>query len=318
MDRRPDRPVFIVGMERSGTSLLRSILNASASLAVAPETHFVNRWVPQWHRRDPADPLVFDEFWERFSVSGHFAKLQLDAHAAAQALRGADVSSWADVHIGLLRAFAAAHGKDRLGEKVPAYSCHIEMLFRWYPDARIIYSVREPRAVVASHLALDEPWARGTDYELIRKWRKRAAGALRWAGHPQVVVIRYEDLIAEEEATLIRICRFIDIPLEPDMLGGRRGGDTREGGSLDPASAVVPTQVEAWRGRISARQADLIAFGTRRQATALGYDVENTAGAAIRLRSAAAAVGFAAVAAPRKMRRAVSSARDEPRAGRSH
>ena len=294
-------PVFIVGMERSGTSLLRSILNGSSALAIAPETHFINRWMGRWGDRDPGNAEVFEGFWRDFSTSQHFSKLGLDPDEVGPLLRGRGVS-WRDVHASLLAAFASSQGKERLGEKVPAYFRHLDRLFDWYPDARVIYSVRDPRAVVASHRMLDESWASVSDFELVRRWRERATMAVRWSTHPQVKIVRYEDLIADQRGTLASLCRFVEVPIEVAMLTRPRAV-SRGTGPLEPGAAVVSSQVDAWRRRLSTSDAQMIAYATRRQAAGLGYDSETEIGGAIRLRLGFEAAQWGVRASWRRLRR---------------
>ena len=291
-DERARQAVFVVGMERSGTSLLRSILNGSRELAVAPETHFVNRWLPRWAGQDASNPMVFERFWNEFTASQHFAKLQVEPDLVWDSLRDGGIECWRDVHVGLLAAFASARGRVRLGEKVPAYFRHIDRLLEWYPDARIVYSVRDPRAVVASHRVLDEPWAAGSDYELCRKWRQRASAAVRWAEHPQVEIVRYEDLVDDAGHTVRAICRFVGIEPSDEML--MRASPAASHDRVDPAGAVADTQVAAWRQRLSPRQAELIAWATRSESISLGYDSTADLPLSARARFAAEAAAFAA------------------------
>lgn len=283
--------------------MMRSILNASADLAIAPETHFVNRWLSRCRDLDPAEPDAFDEFWRAFSTSDHFAKLHLDADEVGHSLRRTGVASWRDVHVGLLNAFASSQGKRRLGEKVPAYFRHLDRLLEWYPDARIIYSVRDPRGVVASHRMLDEPWARVSDFELIRKWRDRAVTAVQWSGHPQMKIVRYEDLIADQRGTVASLCRFVDIAVEDAMLSRPLAVGGGAGAPLEPTGAVATTQVGAWRERLSPAQADVVAYATRFEARALGYDSISKVSVTTRLRFTANVVAWAAHALSRRMRR---------------
>src|SRR4051794_27962840 len=128
------RPIFpfVVGCSRSGTTLLRALLDAHPLLAVPPESHFA---VAPRLRRLGRDP------W--FRLWG----------IEPPDLRGLDV---ADAVRAVFAAYAAAQGKPRYADKTPHYVSHLPLLAERFPEARFVHVVRDGRDVALS--LLEVPW----------------------------------------------------------------------------------------------------------------------------------------------------------------
>ena len=139
------------------------------------------------------------------------------------------------------RAYARAHGKERFGDKTPAYLHAVDELLAVWPDARIVVLVRDARDVALSIVPLpfgpNNAWAAG------RWWAdgvRRGLDAER--RHPeQVLTLRYEELVADPEAQVRRVCARLGLGYNSEMLAIERS---------DPAK-IVQDQA-SWFTRISA------------------------------------------------------------------
>jgi hypothetical protein len=244
-------PIFVVGMQRSGTTLMRSLLSAHPNLTIAPETHFINRFVLGHGAAELHDEQEFLRFWREFVASDRFADLGIDGEEVkASVLRGGD-HRFRAVFRAVLEAYAAKTGKARWGEKTPHHVDHVDTLLDWFPSARVVFMVRDPRAACAS--LLEVPWRqpkasrRPVDPIRFRRlrqayfdslyWQKKVdefAGA--WSVDPRMTTVRYEDLATSPDLTLRRLCEYLEEPFDELMLGGR---------SWDALSAS-PDQVRSW------------------------------------------------------------------------
>ncbi|NEQ53441.1 MAG: sulfotransferase, partial [Leptolyngbya sp. SIO3F4] len=74
-----ERPIFIVGMPRSGTTLLTTILSAHPRIAISPESHFLAYWVPKYQHLKLENPNEFQQFWQVLSQSKRFSYFDIDA-----------------------------------------------------------------------------------------------------------------------------------------------------------------------------------------------------------------------------------------------
>ena len=216
---------FIVGAPRSGTTLLRMLLDAHPSLSIPLETGFL--------------PEVFDLAWEmveeqdREEMRARFhalltgfptwGEMRVDARDLQQAL--GDLESF-DVTRGL-RIFyrLCSDGKPRVGDKTPGYARHLPVVEALLPEAHFIHLVRDGRDVYVS--ARDAPWSMarhwfpfGLDPEtLAAQWRGDILLCRRLAlTSRRFLELRYEDLVADPPRQLDRICRFIGLRYEDEML----------------------------------------------------------------------------------------------------
>lgn len=304
-----EAPFFIVGSGRSGTTLVRSLLNAHPRLAVPPETHFMRR-AARRRGADPEAPPDFEAFWRELVRWRRFRDLGVDPDEVRRLVDRAGRQDFKTVFAALLRAYADRTGKPRAGEKTPGHHRYLDRLFAWFPDARIIVVQRDPRAVVASHLR--SPWvadhlaARRPTAPIVPRSRlfHVAERATRWmqaydhhlaafADDPRFLVVAYERLVAEPVAELRRICEFLGESYEPAMLGERAaGGDTTPATApagwyawevehhARAAGAISNDSRERWREDLSAREIAWIEALCTPRMTILGYRPESDRGRA--------------------------------------
>jgi hypothetical protein len=166
------RPIFVVGASRSGTELMRSILNQHPSVSVSTETHYFDDLRVKLRGREQRG-LTEEEAYRceiyfsavihrRYGHRSEPVKLSL----SQQALRdtAAMIGTGADAFFeAFCRLDAQQKGADRWGEKTPRHICCLPEIMRAYPGAQIICMVRDPRAVIASYR--DWKQLSGTDVE---------------------------------------------------------------------------------------------------------------------------------------------------------
>lgn len=147
-------PIFIVGAPRSGTTLMRNMLNRHPAIAISRETEFYH----YIYRRRRIFGSLSDlgnrkRLVKEYLSTQRIQRMNLDLQALEQKLLEEGVTYEA-LFASLLSFYARAHGKRRCGEKTPQHALFTEVLCRWYPDARIIHILRDPRDVVASLLRM--------------------------------------------------------------------------------------------------------------------------------------------------------------------
>jgi len=199
---------FILCLPRSGSTLLRMLLDSHSQIASPPETHLL----------PPLLELLRDE--ETLHALWH---LGFDRPAVAEAL--------AQSARHLLDAYAASKGKAMWIEKTPRNHEYAEEIALGFPDAKLIVLQRHPFDVVQSMIARDYA---GTN-DAVRRTRRPGAsdfetccryveaGCRRLlefsASHPdRVFVVGYEELSASPAAILRGLCQFLGVEYEPSML----------------------------------------------------------------------------------------------------
>ena len=265
-----DRPVFVVGPPRSGTTLLRVQLCRHPALWILTETHLLDLWAARHPGLVTGDRDAFEAYWTAFTATDAFGYLQLDADGVAARVRADGRYRATDVLGAMLAEAAAARGVARVGEKTPDHAHHVGALLDAFPDARVLWLVRDPVATVASELALDRDWASDVPGVAARRWAAGVADLPRWQPDPRVAVVRFEDLVADPPATLRRACQHVALDWDDALLADEGGHDAYvhgrrdPWGRLDPGAAAVPAD-------LSPRALEAIDDVTAELATLLGY-----------------------------------------------
>ena len=266
---------FIVGMGRSGTTLLRLMLDAHSELAIGPETEFAPE-VIRACRGDGATPAELMTLLREQRKWGDFdldeAELERRFAAAPKLTGGAALRAF-------FQLYADGQGKPRWGDKTPAYVKRMPMISKALPEARFVHVIRDGRDVALSRAKrASDPASPAKAAETWRKRIGKAREASKRLDH--YLEVRYEDLITDTEPALRRVAEFVELPFEEGMLRYyERAGERLEEISRDlPAQGTKasrpgeeraaahalakeppkPDRIAAWRERMSAE--DVAAF----------------------------------------------------------
>jgi hypothetical protein len=212
--------MILLGVSRSGTTLLRVILDRSAGIAIPDESFFVPLLARRHRRRvDPArfvDDLSRIPTLRAWGVDPAAVASRLDPHMTT----GEAIAA-------IFEAYAAKERKPRWGDKTPMYMRYLPLLERLFPHAQYVHLIRDGRDAAVSFLRMPEgtftrAWAHPQSaVEFACLWRieiesARALG--RRVGPSRYFETRYEELVAEPELTVRAICAFAELPFEPSML----------------------------------------------------------------------------------------------------
>jgi sulfotransferase family protein len=209
---RPPAP-FIVGVPRSGTTLLRLMLDAHSELAIPPETHFL----PKVFKAADGEPGARERVLELITTHRRWPDFELDSAAVAERLAGDGPLDPGSAARAFYEAYAAKHGKPRWGEKTPQYVKTMGKIASNLPEARFIHLIRDGRAVALSLMQVT--WGPQTIEEAARLWVELIQGARRKAPRlPHYAELRYEDLIGDPEPVVRAACEVAELDFEPAML----------------------------------------------------------------------------------------------------
>jgi len=226
-------PFFIVGTGRCGSTLLQAMLMGHSRIAIPPETHFFARFDPALRFGDPLPAGREEAYVDACAAEPVFRELGLERERLLAAIlegrRDARaLFTWVLEQLlgeGVVRE---AH----VGEKTPRHEQNVPRIASLFPRARFIHIHRDPRDVVASIRNMD--W-RSSDSlaqvakECRRTYRRQARFAAE-LGPERYQSVRFEDLVADPERELRRLCAFLGEEFEPGML---RYPERRESGYLD-------------------------------------------------------------------------------------
>jgi Sulfotransferase family len=215
-----DRPIFVMGCPRSGTTMLQLMLHAHPHIAIPPETRFVlNAYRDRWRFGDLADPVNRRALarWIVDRSATRFADLGIAGHEVTERIVAGPPTLGSALGI-VFQAYAERFGKPRWGDKRPAYLSNIDVVLRLFPDAQIVTIVRDGRDCVAS--LKEMPWHRADIYRTIAQWAaavdnsRRAASILPPDSYCE---ISYERLVASPERELTRLCAYLGEEYHPAM-----------------------------------------------------------------------------------------------------
>ncbi len=230
--------VFIGGAGRSGTTLLRAMLDAHPRIACGPELKLV-----------PTICALRDQWW---SSMGH------DLMAAGLDESKLDAAVRAFVKT-LLESMVEDPSEVRVAEKTPHNLLHMALLGRIFPRARFVHIVRDGRAVAAS--LVRQGWMDPATSKPIWYCKDVASGARYWS---QVVrsirqqvsqvpgrflEVRYEDLVREPRATMERLLAFLGESWNEGVLShhDQVRVSTHESSSAAVAQPLTTDAIERWR-----------------------------------------------------------------------
>jgi hypothetical protein len=215
---------FVVGSARSGTTLLRLMLDAHPQLAIPPETHFV----PDLVRRDRRGELDAARFVDVLEALPRWPDFHVDADALRERVARAGRFDLGEA----LRAFYALHaerfGKPRWGDKTPPYADCMPDIERLLPEARFVHVIRDGRDVAVS---IRDLWFGPSRPRAIGEWWVDTIRRARWGAREvsHYLEVRYEDLVADPEPVLRRICEFVELPFDAAMLHYHERAEDRLG-----------------------------------------------------------------------------------------
>jgi hypothetical protein len=210
---------FVVGCPRSGTTLLRAMLDSHPQLAVPGESYFIVELAPKFAPK-PLRRFNLDKFADAITSHERFVHWELPASDVRAALEREKPRDYASAMRVLYATYAAAHGKARYGDKTPNYVLDLPLLGKLFPEGRFLHVIRDGRDVALSVTSI-EGWGPKKVEGAARYWvRHVEAGreAGRALGPQRYAEVGYDDLVDEPEGALRRICAFFALDFDPVML----------------------------------------------------------------------------------------------------
>jgi hypothetical protein len=301
------RQLFIVGSPRTGSTLLRHVLNRSPQVCLASETHFLKSarrfrlgprlaeasTTPPPDRQAAVTSITADLFGPRFWP---WLGRNVERQAFIERLLATDLSQRALFDL-LLQLYVERQCAGRpvtiRGEKTPDHIYGLSTLAEWFPDARFIHTFRDPRAIYASRIVRSEAGKRGMKARLprvparlldpilaplevaetSRVWLDAARLHHRHAPllADRYRLVRFEDLVMQPEATVRGICEFIGIPYDADLLDETVVVGSSFEADRHAAPGFDPGSVERWRSHVHPLVRRWFGLVGRRELGRFGY-----------------------------------------------
>jgi len=247
---------FITGRGRSGTWLLQSILDTHPEICVAPEALFIIHLYQKychtttWTAERKAS-FIDDLFSEKKLIDWW----QLSPESVGELLEQyTPETHFSDLCKAVYHDYARRNDKADarlLGDKNPEYSIYIHRLAQLYPNAKFIHLVRDPRANILSYQNVD--FDVNDVAALSYRWKKYNESVLdiQQILPDRILVIHYENLLTDTQATLEEMCAFLDVEFLPELLEFYKDAKNIFPWNHKITEAIDPKKAYAWKGKIS-------------------------------------------------------------------
>lgn len=256
-------PIFIVGAPRSGTTLLQYMLRAHPRISLPTgESHFI---VPLYRDAERYGDLsrlenvraVLDMMYQKSAnfLDTDLHGMKFDAPTLADELHREGHNTMPAIIAGLFEKNARGEGRARWGDKTPYYVLHMVKLKKWFPDAQFIHLIRDGRDVALSLFGRRHDFRVYNTYFAAKYWQiyielGRAQGLQLSAD--SYMEIHYEDILADQEAAMRRICAFLKEDFSPALLNYEKSSETGKTPLL--MQPVQSNNKEKWRTEMTPRQ----------------------------------------------------------------
>lgn len=245
-------PIFIAGLERSGTSLIYALLGSHPNIAMSRRTNLWTHYYNQYG--DLADESNFERCLKMMMAYKRLLKLSPDAERIRREFRQGD-PTYARLFALLEEHYAEKMGKPRWGDKSLNTERYADEIMTAYPGVKIIHLMRDPRDRFASSLSRWKVLRGGVGAGTAMWLNSNRLAERNQKRYPdQYKIVRYEDLAGQTEQSLREICDFLNEDYSPAMLsmhgaeqfraeGGNSSYGQREAGKISASSVGKFRQV---------------------------------------------------------------------------
>ena len=276
------KTIFIGGCDRSGTTLLGSLLGAAPGAVCTPESQFKTEILSDGNPKAVlCNPkIAYDSIrrhW-RFRIWGmdhhSLRNIHFENHRTYPELLEKIVLKYAE-NIG----GSGIHAVDTWIDHTPSNVRGLDKLFALFPNAVALHVVRDGRAVAASVMPLD--WGPNSIYFAAKWWAQQLASGLaaeKFFGAQKVLRVRFEDLVTQGEPVLKKICHFANVRFSEKMISGggfRVPPYTTAQHKLLYSDEIDKERVDGWKRSLTEKQINLFEFMVGDLLSYLGYQPQN-------------------------------------------
>lgn len=278
-------PIFIIGAERSGTTLLRLMLTSHPGICIPPESTFLLSLARRFEHSSWSDEVV-NLFVEKLYGNKKFSEWQLDRSELTNTLRINRPSTYPQaceaVYVTYLKQIKPeAH---IWGDKNPRHLFYTDFIRKQFPAARLIHIIRDVRGIYNSLLRLQRDAATRDDWKHART--PMLLATRYWARSMELIKdsdkniyhLRFEDLVNRPEEELRRLCEWLGIDYMDSMMGSNSENKKNQlipphrlkwhGRTLEPVDSGAAHE---WKAGLTGHQIAAIEFLNRNRFQTLGY-----------------------------------------------
>lgn len=250
-------PIYVAGLERSGTSLAYALLGSHPNIAMTRRTNLWTHFYGQYG--DLSRPENLTRCLEVMMTYKRLRKLEPDWEKLRADFEDGE-ATYGRLFALLEQQYASKLGKPRWGDKSLDTERYTEPILEAFPQAKILHMIRDPRDRFASSLARWKVRRGGVGVGTAEWLRSAEIARANVDRHPcNYMIVQYEALVSDPSRVLKDICSFIGEPYEGEMLsmGGaqvfRREGGNSSYGSMEPGE-ITPRSIGKYRTVLNDQQ----------------------------------------------------------------
>jgi hypothetical protein len=270
-------PVFIVGMPRSGTKLMRALLNQHPQINLTlAESHFIPYFVrkfgnpPPFRVREDLKPFVRELQQTAFFSTMSKAGYTLDESTF---LQNVDYMTWTAIFENTFRHFGSKRATVGTiwGDKTPGYINHMPLLKALFPEAKFIHMIRDPRDYC---LSVRKSFKKSI-YRAAVRWRQGVEDAHRYGTRlgKDYHEVRYELLLEQPVPTMTQVASFVGVSYDDGMVD--LASAPEDLGDAKGYSQIITQNRGKYRVQLSSQEIKRIEEIVCDVARTVGYQSEN-------------------------------------------
>jgi hypothetical protein len=258
-------PIFIIGCPRSGTTLLRVILDSHPNICCGPETHLIKNM-----------KLIRDRIIERWDMLKPYGIEEKELNLKIQEILTLFTNNYLKIK-----------NKNRWAEKTPDNIFYVSEINKFFPNCQFINIIRDGRDVVCSY---KERWGRTAIFLGMKKWNSSIEATYRYRKmfqNNRYIEIRYEDFVTRPKYETKRIMNFLDEEWSPDLLEHHKSdhdfwfkfnNETKDNNKIEkhplrhsPSKPIFSSSVGKWKKNLNLFEKILINTYLHKNLKKLGY-----------------------------------------------
>lgn len=218
---------FILGNPRSGTTLLRLILNNHSLIGVPPESGFLQWWYKKyynWSVDDTKNETKINLFLDDILNSKKIEDWNLNRQNLKNFIISENPKNYSEIITAIYKFYSK--NKSIIGDKNNYYINHLDELNIIFPKIKYIHLIRDGRDVACSYKNINKlnpnlkylPKVSSNIVDIASEWNNNITKIENFIQKQKSITIRYEDLISNPVETLVKVCDFLDVEYESEML----------------------------------------------------------------------------------------------------
>ena len=271
-------PVFILGVQRSGTTLLRLILNSHPNIAIPEEAAFLRPIMKKKYICDEIPWTDLKRIYNYLKDSPHYALWNYDSSKFLNWFKKQSSISLREFIINLFMSYAESEGKIRWGDKTPSLFRKVDLLYQLFPEAKFIHIVRDGRDVFDSRRRMDSNKDNSPVMAIEWCYKIHKIETFFESLPPSnKYTLRYEDLLINPEETLEKLCEFMQIEYEPQMIDFYKKSKYYIGSHHSKLifRPITSENLQKWKINLSGQEIKVFDLIAKRYLKKYGYEVEN-------------------------------------------